>query len=71
MWNLGAFVGGITRGVKAPLKPPKPENAQETPGQAAAVMVRTHVQERVVETPTGKVTLRRTVIDEIEPDTKG
>jgi hypothetical protein len=73
MWNLGAFVGGIARGVKAPLKPlpmppkPEPENAERTEARAGALVVRTDVQERVVETAGGPVTLRRTVIDEVEP----
>lgn len=61
MFNLGAFFGNLSRTVKAdgasssPVAPP-----------AQRQVVREDVQEEVRDTPQGKVTLRRTTIEEIE-----
>lgn len=68
MFNLGAFFGNVARGFTQPVK--APPAAQQAGGPAeppARKVVRQDVQEKVVETPTGPVTLRRTVTDEIEP----
>lgn len=62
MFNLGAFFGGIARGVTAPIRKEPVPTAGDGP-----VVVRREVEERVVETPQGAVRLRRTVTDEIEP----
>lgn len=53
MRSLGEFVGHIARGVKTPVAP-RPQ------------VVRHQVQEETRDTPQGKVTLRRTTIEEIE-----
>ena len=52
MRSLGEFFGHIARGVKSDLKP-----KQE---------VRRTIEEETRDTPQGKVTLRRTTIEEIE-----
>lgn len=54
MRSLGEFVGHIVRGVKTPV---------ETPVRH---QVNRHVEEETRDTPAGKVTLRRTTIEEVE-----
>jgi len=54
MRSLGEFFGHVWQGVKS-----KPEPPRE--------VVRREVQERTIDTPGGKITLRRTTIDEIAP----
>jgi hypothetical protein len=56
MRSLGEFVGHIVRGVKAPVEPTPPERRQ----------VNRTVEEETRDTPNGKVTLRRTTIEEVE-----
>lgn len=52
--SIGEFVGIIAEAVKTDVTAPKP------------VVVREEVQEKVVETENGKITLRRRVVDEVE-----
>lgn len=72
-YNLGAMFGNIAAGVKAdPAKPPArlsdaPPAPQGRGVPAAATVVNTRVQEVTIQTPTGPVTLRRTVTDEVAP----
>jgi len=54
MRSLGEFFGHIARGVKADVKPAKPQEVRRT------------VEEETRDTPQGKVTLRRTTIEEVE-----
>jgi len=54
MRSLGEFFGHVWSGVKSKPLPPRE-------------VVRREVQERTIDTPSGKVTLRRTTIDEIGP----
>ncbi len=54
MRSLGEFFGHVWKGVKA-----KPGPSRE--------VVRREVQEQVIDTPEGRMTLRRTTVDEIEP----
>jgi hypothetical protein len=55
MRSLGEFVGHIVRGVKTPVDHPP-----------ARREVKREVEEETRETPAGKVTLRRTTIEEVE-----
>ena len=58
MRSLGEFFGHIARGVKTPVDAPpttKPNTRQ----------VKKEVEEETRETPTGRVTLRRTTVEEI------
>lgn len=55
MRSLGEFFGHIRRGVRAPLAPP-----------AKAQVIRQETREHTRDTPSGKVVLRRTTIEEIE-----
>ncbi len=52
--SLGEFLGHIWRGVRS------------NPGKPGARELRRSVEETARETPEGRVTLRRTTIDEIE-----
>ena len=54
MRSLGEFFGHIARGVKADVKPSKPQEVRRT------------VEEETRDTPEGKITLRRTTIEEVE-----
>jgi hypothetical protein len=77
MRSLGEFFGHVTKAVKAPVDAPTRSNSNPPardqssrnqaapPIQAAPAEVRRSVEERVAETPGGKVVLRRTVIDEV------
>ncbi|QOI99918.1 MAG: hypothetical protein HRU70_05240 [Phycisphaeraceae bacterium] len=56
--SLGEFVGILWRAARTPV---------EGGGGRGSRVVKTEVRERVVETPGGPVTLRRTTIDEVEP----
>jgi hypothetical protein len=53
MRSLGEFVGHIARGVKAPVAPKSHTTHKE-------------IHEETRDTPQGKITLRRTTIEEIE-----
>ncbi|MFZ2875559.1 MAG: hypothetical protein WAZ94_13885 [Phycisphaerales bacterium] len=57
MRHLGEFFGEVWKGIKA--------------DPATRAVSRTRVEERRVETPTGQVTLRRTIIEEMVPAKKG
>lgn len=68
--NLGEFFGHIVQGIKTPVDPPPAEPVQgpgphQPPPPAA---VRQIVEEREIQTPEGKVILRRTVIDEVRTE---
>lgn len=52
--SLGEFFGHIARGVKGEVAPPKPTEVRRT------------VEEETRDTADGKITLRRTTIEEIE-----
>lgn len=54
MRSLGEFVGHIVRGVKTPA-PPAPDSQ----------VLKHEVEEETRDTPTGRVTLRRTTVEEI------
>ena len=54
MRSLGEFFGNIARGVTADVRPAKPQEVRRT------------VEEETRETPQGKITLRRTTIEEVE-----
>jgi len=54
MRSLGEFFGHIARGVKSEVKPATKQEVKRT------------VEEETRDTPQGKVTLRRTTIEEIE-----
>ena len=54
MRSLGEFFGNIARGVKEPVGPSKPQEVKRT------------VEEETRDTPEGKITLRRTTIEEVE-----
>lgn len=56
MRSLGEFVGHIVRGVKAPA---------DSPETADSTVVKHDVKEAVQDTPAGRVTLRRTTVEEI------
>lgn len=56
-YYLGQFFGHIVQAIKTDVT---------QPAKPAATMVRTQVDEAVVETTKGPVTLRRTTIDEVE-----
>ncbi len=78
-YNLGAMFGNIAAGVTAdpknpparlnPSGPPAPAPPPPPPTPAAqpAHIVNQQVRELTISTPTGPVTLRRTVTDEIQP----
>lgn len=53
--SLGEFFGILVDAAKTDVTAPKP------------VVVREEVQEKVVETEAGKITLRRRVVDEVVP----
>lgn len=55
MRSLGEFVGHIVRGAMTPVDPPKQRRE-----------VKREVQEEVRDAPGGKITLRRTTIEEVE-----
>ncbi len=59
MRNLGEFVGHIWRGVRT--------NPRTSPSREKRVL-RREVEEKPLEGPDGRVTLRRTTIEEIEID---
>jgi hypothetical protein len=54
MRSLGEFVGHIVKGAKAPADAPR------------ATEVRREVEEETRDTPAGRVTLRRTTVEEIQ-----
>ncbi len=54
MRSLGEFFGNIARGVTADVGKAKPQEVKRT------------VEEETRETPEGKITLRRTTIEEVE-----
>ncbi len=56
MFNLGAFFGNIARTVKA----------ADADAASERRVVRQDVQEEMRDTPHGRVTLRRTTIEEVE-----
>jgi hypothetical protein len=58
MHNLGAFVGHVIRGIRT-------DPAAGGSGRERRV-VRQDVQEETRDTPEGRVTLRRTTIEEVE-----
>jgi hypothetical protein len=60
--NLGEFCGHIAHGIRTPV-----DAAPKTPANEPAKVVREQVQEREVQTPQGKIVLRRRIIDEIAP----
>ncbi|HVU63267.1 MAG TPA: hypothetical protein VHC70_04785 [Phycisphaerales bacterium] len=55
--NLGAFFGHIAHSVRTPVHPPEPPSR----------VVREQVHEHEVQTPEGKIVLRRRIIDEVAP----
>lgn len=55
MHSLGAFIGHVVRGVKTPARGPVEKKE-----------VRREVETQTRDTPEGRVTLRRTTIEEIE-----
>jgi hypothetical protein len=59
MRSLGEFFGHIARGVKTPVDAPTP------PPQPKTRQVKKEVEEETRDTPTGRVTLRRTTVEEI------
>lgn len=61
MRSLGEFFGHISKAVTTPVEAPPPAG----PTQAPPNQVRRTVEERVAETPSGPIVLRRTVIDEV------
>jgi hypothetical protein len=59
MRSLGEFFGHIVKGVRTPVRtPPAPHAGRRE--------VKREVAEETRETPTGKMTLRRTTIEEVE-----
>ena len=54
MRSLGEFFGNIARGVTEPVGKAKPHEVKRT------------VEEETRQTPEGKITLRRTTIEEVE-----
>ena len=64
--NLGRFFGAVKRGFTQPVKPGRPDDPRR-------VETRRQATEEQRETPHGPVTLRRTVIEEVEmpPRTTG
>ncbi len=70
LWhNLGAFFGNVARGWREPIRPADPNSGSvSTQADSAAprAVVNTTVMERRVSTRQGPITLRRTVIDEVE-----
>lgn len=70
MRSLGEFFGHVTNAVKTPVDASTRSTSNPAArDQAAPAEVRRSVEERVAETPGGKVVLRRTVIDEVMRDT--
>lgn len=70
--NLGEFVGHIAQGIKHDPNAPPPAAAPVAPGTPPAApipegtVVRQEVMEQEVQTPEGKLVLRRTIIDEVQ-----
>jgi len=60
MRSLGEFFGHVAKGVKT--------DPAAAPAPPARHMVRQSVEEEQRDTPQGKVTIRRTTIEEIEVD---
>jgi hypothetical protein len=58
--SLGEFFGHIWRGVKT-----DPKQLAKS-GDATRVKTREHHEEEVRETPQGKMTIRRTIIEEVD-----
>jgi hypothetical protein len=75
MFNLGAFFGNVARGFTAPVDGGADSQADRpgapSPKTPPTTVVRTDVQEQVVNTDRGPLTLRRTVIDEVVPPAPG
>jgi hypothetical protein len=78
MRNLGEFFGHIAHGVKSqpqgdiptpPASSPahSPAATDQTETKGPTRVVREHVQEQEIQTPQGKMVLRRRIIDEVEP----
>lgn len=66
MRSLGEFFGHIAQGVRTPVNQP-PAAPPPVANPAAPRQVTRHtVEEEQRDTPQGKVTLRRTVIEEVE-----
>ena len=63
MRSLGEFFGHIARGVKTPVNAP-PSTHPSTPPPNTR-QVKKEVEEETRETPTGRLTLRRTTVEEI------
>jgi len=76
MRNIGEFVGHVAKSIKSDPAPPGagpsvpadagPEAAGADPADQPK-LVRKTVQQHEVHTPRGKVVLRRTIIDEVDP----
>ena len=71
MRNLGEFFGHIVEGVKSTPEggnphPPVVSGSTQIPAAPSSV-VREHVREQEIQTPQGKIVLRRRIIDEVEP----
>jgi len=63
--SIGAFFGALWKGVRADPKGPMPRELEKRGGSQRRVL-RRDVEEQTDETPQGKLTLRRTTIEEIE-----
>ncbi len=63
--SIGAFFGAVWKGVRADPKGPLPAGLEKK-GGAQRRVVRRDVEEQTDETPQGRLTLRRTTIEEIE-----
>jgi hypothetical protein len=59
MRSLGEFFGHITHAARTPVSPPAADRPQP-------LVTRQSVEEEQRDTPQGRVTLRRTVIEEVE-----
>jgi hypothetical protein len=67
MRALGEFFGHIAQGVRTPVNQPPAPPPPPPPAPAPPRQVTRHtVEEEQRDTPQGKVTLRRTVIEEVE-----
>lgn len=63
MRSLGEFFGHIASGIRADPTKPAPQQQQQEPQRRE---VSRTVEEQQRDTPQGKLTLRRTVIEEVE-----
>lgn len=70
MHNLGQFVGHVMQGIKS--DPAAEGTGERTQSSQPGPTVRHEVIERIQDTPTGPVKIRRTIIEEVhEPLTDG